>query len=249
MRIVEINLELAVALTVFAGIIISYLLNKLVILTNDIQNNFGNLTILDHQSLTIKIHQFLALEENCDKLSYYFRPSTEYTNILNYLFELRTNQIITLKDEEGPVNIRDMALNKLDYFGYKLFHFKQPQIRYIPIPYKQTTFFSNYGHLNALIWIIDTGIHDYITENYNELLLEINSYSEEIENRFCRNTMSSSDNDSDTNASEDNDNTNTNTEDNDNTNTNTEDNINTNTEDNTNTNTEDNINTEDKKNL
>jgi len=233
MRIVEINLELAVALTVFAGIIISYLLNKLVILTNDIQNNFGNLTILDHQSLTIKIHQFLALEENCDKLSYYFRPSTEYTNILNYLFELRTNQIITLKDEEGPVNIRDMLLNKLDYFGYKLFHFKQPQIRYIPIPYKQTTFFSNYGHLNALMWIIDTGIHDYITENYNELLLEINSYSEEIENRLRRNTMSSSDNDSDTNASEDNDNTNTNTEDNDNINT--DDNDNTNTEDNTNT--------------
>ena len=236
MRIVEINLELAVALTVFAGIIISYLFNKLVILTNDIQNNFGNLTILDHQSLTIKIHQFLALEENCDKLSYYFRPSTEYTNILNYLFELRTNQIITLKDEEDPVNIRDMALNKLDYFGYKLFHFKQPQIRYIPIPYKQTTFFSNYGHLNALIWIIDTGIHDYITENYNELLLEINSYSEEIENRFRKNTMSS-DNDSDTNASEDNDNTNTNTEDNDNIN----------TDDNDNTNTDDNTNTEDKK--
>ena len=72
------------------------------------------------------------------------------------------------------------------------------------------------------------------SEGNTELLLEINSYSEEIENRFRKNTMSS-DNDSDTNASEDNDNTNTNTEDNDNINT--EDNIN----------TDDNTNTEDKK--
>ena len=230
MEIVKINMEVAVVLTVFAGIIISYLLNKLVKLTNDIQNNFGNLTILDYQSLTIKIHQFLALEDNCDKLSYYFRPSTEYMNILNYLFELRPDHIITLNDEEGPVNIRDMAVNKLYYFGYKLFNFKQPQIRYIPIPYKQTTFFSNYGQLNALMWIIDTGIHSYITENYNELLLEINNYSEEIKKRFDKNTMSSSSSSSD-NDSEEEDNTNP------------EDNINT-EEDNTNTNPEDNINTE-----
>lgn len=137
---------------------------------------------------TIKINQFLKNENetNLNKVINFYRYSTQLStkleNIINdkyrYIFvnaELFYNyyghdnkliEVIECNDDNVVcVNLQKLYCEEQLLVGKELFNINNKE-QYVPLRLNNLCFMTNYPKLNVTIWLIKTGLYDYLENNY-----------------------------------------------------------------------------------
>ena len=148
----------------------------------DIENAF------DSYIEIIKINQFLREEDtkNLNKVIDFYRYSTQIStklkNIINdkyryifvnadkfYEYYGRNNNLIEILDCEDEelvcINLQKLYCEEQLLVGKELFDINNKE-KYVSLRKGDLCFMTNYSKLNVIIWLIQTGIYDYIEKHY-----------------------------------------------------------------------------------
>jgi len=199
--------------------VFSLLIKKLVDADRHIARNFGTLSPKEYYQYTVEILQFLHNGENEEKLAQFFRPSTNIEDILDWIIFSNNgvHKIILDELEEQEEQEYGKEIESYDaYWEYmknqrkyteRFFNVNRGEQKYIPVHYKNTTFFTTFGQLNCYKWVIESGLYDYIIRNKDELeeILVGDGYLETIsrhnsDNDDAENNENSDNADNDDNA-------------------------------------------------
>ena len=152
--------------------VFAFFLRALIRINNKVKNDFGCFTANQYYKYTVEILQFLYEDDNEEKVAQFFRKNTNMFIILDWLILTNTDSyevIIKNGNHDGIFDVESEYCDQLRKYSRRFFNIYDENHKYIPINYKDTTFFTNFAELNVYKWAIESGLYDYINENKEEI--------------------------------------------------------------------------------